>query len=108
MELKYTVNATDEEIREWMDAEIARLGEWFDHFLITWHRTGNYCYGQLYLWSESKYDYGKLNHPFGRGLMLGEAYDTDGLYLPAIQEEGRKLYYRLKNDYHIRRDLGRN
>ena len=97
----------DEEIRAWMDAEIARMGEWFREFTITWSRTGNYQYGQLYLWSESKYDCGKMNHPYGKGLMLCEVHDAEGLWLPTIQTEGRKLYHKLKRFYPVRRDLGK-
>lgn len=105
-ELKWLLS--DVEIRSWMDSEVARLGEWFDHFLITWHNSGNYAYGQLYLWSEAKYDYGKMNHPYGRGKMLAECYEPNGLWLETIQVEGRKLYHRLKKDYPVVRDLGRN
>ena len=98
---------SDAEIRSWMDSEIVRLGEWFDRFSITWYYSGNHAYGQLYLWSESKCDYGKMNHPYGKGKMLAECHDPNGLWLETIQAEGRKLYHRLKKDYPIARDLGR-
>ena len=94
-------------IRDWMDNEISRMGEWFRNFEITWHNSGDYRWGQLYLWSTSKPDCGRLNHPFGSGLMIGEAYDENGNYIHKLQDEGRKLYYSLKKDYTVKRDLGR-
>lgn len=98
----------DEEIRAWMDTEIARLGEWFDGFTICWCNTGDFRFGQLYLWSEQKYDRGRPSgHPWGRGKMLCEIRDDAGLWLPTVQSEGRKLYYRLKKDYPVRRDLSK-
>lgn len=107
VDIKLEVNVPDEELRAWMDAEIARLGKWFDRFEITWHRTGNFRYGQLYLRSETKYDNGRLNHPYGRGVLVAEVKDEDGLWLPIIQREGRKLYHKLKKDYPVHRDLGK-
>lgn len=103
--LSYEACVTEEEIRAWMDDEIVRLGDWFNGFEISWHRTGYFYIGQLFLWSESKYDCGKVSHPYGSGLLIGEARDVFGSYLPIIQSEGRKLYYKLKKDYSVRRDL---
>lgn len=97
----------DEEIRAWMDAEIVRLGDLFRGFEVTWHNTGDYRFGQLYLWSEANHVSDSLNQPWGKGFMLCEVRDDDGNYLPTIQAEGRKLYHRLKKDYVIHRDLGR-
>lgn len=104
--LKYTENATDEEIRAWMDAEIARLGDLFREFEITWHR--NEFVFWVEIWSETKNPQLSLSAPHGRGLKVGEVCDRYG-YDPIgiLQKEGRRLYHRLKNDYPVHRDLRR-
>ena len=96
----------DEEIRGWMDAEMARMGDWFRDFEISWGRNETHHY--LTVWSHAKPDFGRMNHPFGKGLDVAWVADPDGESLPLIQSEGRKLYYRLKGQYVIHRDLGRN
>lgn len=105
--LKYTANATDKEIREWMDAEIVRLGDLLKGFEITWHRS-EFVYW-IEIWSEVKNPQLQLNFPHGRSVKVGEVRDRYG-YDPVeiLQREGRKLYHRLKKDYPIHRDLRRS
>lgn len=93
---------SEEDLRAWMDGEIIRLGEWFEGFEITWHRDDVRHWVEI--WSEAKRD--PAVRLYGRGLMVGEIYDSEGLSLPAIQEAGRKLYYSLRKDYPIKRNLG--
>lgn len=95
----------DEEIRAWMDVELVRLGDWFRDFEISWGR--NETHHCLTVWSHAKPDYDGMNHPYGKGLDVAKVADPDGLSLPLIQSEGRKLYYRLKREYPVHRDLGR-
>ena len=103
-ELKFEYDVTYEEVRKWMDAEIVRLGEWFREFTITWHRN-EVCHW-LEIWSESKTTFRNCNEPVGRGFRVGVVdTDEDWRAVPIIQHEGRKLYYRLKKDYPVVRDL---
>lgn len=107
IETKYQVNATDAEIREWMDAEIKRLGELFKGFEITWHRN-EFVYW-VELWSETKNSPPNLQDPHGRHFNVGEVVDRYGLDpIGIVQHEGRKLYHRLKKDYPVHRDLRRS
>lgn len=96
----------DEEIRAWMDAELVRLGEWFREFEISWGRNETHYY--LTVWSQAKRDCsGSLNQPWGKGFDVAWVADSDEDEILLLQSEGRKLYYRLKGQYIIHRDLGR-
>ena len=90
------------ELRAWMDDEITRLGKWFEGFEITWHRDDVRHW--IEIWSEAKRD--PAVRLYGRGLMIGEIYDSEGLSLQAIQDAGRGLYDKLKKEYPIKRNLG--
>lgn len=105
-DVKFEVNATDEEIRTWMDAEIVRLGEWFRDFTITWHRNERYHW--LEMWSNSMSDFSIASNPVGKGFRIGVVpTNEDWMAVPVLQQEGRKLYYCLKKDYPVTRDLSR-
>lgn len=107
-ELRFEYNATDEEIRAWMDAEIIRLGDLFNGFEITWHQYSDFEYS-VDLWSEVKNPSIRLDMPHGRHLIIGKVCDRCGYDpIPILQSEGRKLYYKLKNDYPVKRELWRN
>lgn len=103
---QYQVNATDDEIRAWMDAEIVRLGDLFKGFELTWHRN-EFTYW-VELWSQTKDPSRSLNEPHGCHFNVSEITDSYGFdVLGTIQNEGRKLYHRLRKDYPVVRDLGR-
>lgn len=97
---------TDEEIRAWMDAEMIRLGAWFREFTLTWHRNERIHW--LELWSESKGDLSRSGVPGGKSIRIGEvSTDEDWIAVPVLQQEGRKLYYRLHKHYLVKRDLAK-
>ena len=96
---------TEDELRTWMDREIERLGKWFKEFVITWSRNATHYW--LEIDSATIIDKNCLNHPYGQCCKVCEAADIYGDSMPTIQSEGRKLYYKLRHDYSIRRDLGK-
>ena len=96
--------ATDEEVRAWMDAEISRLGDQFKGFELTWHRSERLFW--LEIWSESTTDPRVAPELLGHVLRVGEVATTeDWVAVPIIRVEGRKLYFQLRKDYRIQRDL---
>lgn len=103
-ELKF--NVTEEELRAWMDAEIVRLGGSFNGFDITWHRDERIHW--LELWSNATADHRAANAPFGKCIRIGVVpTDESWVAVPILQQEGRKLYHKLRKDYPVKRDLGR-
>lgn len=100
--IEYIEKATENEVREWMNQETARLGDWLTEFIIMW-----YCNSTKYwleIWSQTRAT--RLNEKSGRHLTIGEVLtNEDWLALPIIQSKGRKLYYLLKNDFPVKRDL---
>ena len=96
-------DVTEDEIRAWMDSEIARLGKLFDNFTITWHRDENYHWVEI--WCNTICP--EKTHIYGELLRVVETLDPDGLSLPIIQQAGRKLYYKLRKDYPVNRELGK-
>jgi len=106
-ELKFECLVSDREIRAWMDAEIARLGELFKGFEITWCHYDDFKYS-VDLWSETKNPVVLLSDPHGHCLTIGTVFDRYGFDpIEVLQREGRKLYHQLKKDYPVRRILGR-
>lgn len=102
--MQYQIELSDGEIRAWMDHEIIRLGNWFTTFCITWHRNEQYHWAEIT--SETKLGSPGDMRPFGSTLRLGDIADSEGESLPSIQHEARRLWYRLRKDYPIYRDLG--
>lgn len=94
---------SDSDILAWMKSEKERLGEWYENFTITWHRSETKHI--LEIWANTKEDFDHPNHPHGKILTVGEVIDPVGLSLPQLQEEGRKLYFRLRKHEEIHRDL---
>lgn len=103
--IEYIEEMTESEVREWMMKETVRLGDWLTGFTVTWHR--NETKHWLEIWSETRANMTKPSERYGRQLKIGEVLTSeDWIALPLIQSEGRKLYYRLRNDFPLRRDLG--
>lgn len=78
--------ATQAEIRHWMQKESERMGDWLDTFVISWTHIGDEEIYRLELSSEASM---KL--------------------VRRAQAEGRlrdSLYYALRKDFHIKRNLG--
>ena len=102
-QIEYIELADEDEVRKWMNKEIARLGRQFDGFEITWSRDESKHW--LEIWSKVKGF--ELNGPSGLILRIGEALtDEDWQVIPIIQAEGRKLYYKLRKEYRVKRNLG--
>lgn len=105
--LNFDYYVSDAEIREWMDAEIVRLGELFKGFEITWYQCDDFVFA-VEVWSETKNPSLRLNEPHGRHLVVGRVQDRYGYdCISVLQREGRKLYHLLNKDYPVHRDLGR-
>lgn len=105
-ELKYEPIVTDEEICEWMDGELVRLGDCFKGFEISLCRNETHHF--LTVWSMANLSpNGCMNQPWGKGFDVGKVVDSFGESIPLLQHEGRKLYHRLKKDYPIHRDLSK-
>ena len=75
--------ATQAEIRHWMQKESERMGNWLDTFVISWAYIGDEEIYRLELCSEASM---KL--------------------VRRAQAEGDTLYYALRKDFHIKRNLG--
>lgn len=102
---EYIEEATESEVRKWMKKEAVRLGDWLTGFVVTWDR--NETKHWLEVRSETRANMTKPSERYGRLLKIGEVLTSeDWVALPLIQSEGRKLYYRLRNDFPVKRDLG--
>ena len=84
--------ATQAEIRHWMQKESERMGDWLDTFVKLVRRAQ--AEGRL------------RDCRFGTILCLAYARDNTGECLPTIKAEGDTLYYALRKDFHIKRNLG--
>lgn len=95
---------SDAELTAWMDAEVERLGEHCGGFELTWHRDERYHWLEMWSLAELSSDHPSLT---GSCIRIMQACDGYGASLDAICAEGRRLYYQLRRDYRIRRNLGR-
>lgn len=106
--------ATQAEIRHWMQKESERMGDWLDTFVISWTHIGDEEIYRLELSSEASMKLvrraqaeGRLRDcRFGTILCLAYARDNTGECLSTIKAEGDTLYYALRKDFHIKRNLG--
>ena len=106
--------ATQAEIRHWMQKESERMGDWLDTFVISWTYFGDEEIYRIELCSEVSMKLvrraqaeGRLRDcRFGTILCLAYIRDNTGECLPAIKAEGDTLYYALRKDFHIKRNLG--
>ena len=103
--IEYIEETTEDEVRKWMKKETVRLGDWLTGFTVTWHR--NETKHWMEIWSETRVSMTKPSERYGRQLRIGVVpTNEDWVALPIIQHKGRQLYFRLRNDFPVKRDLG--
>ena len=103
------------EIRQWMQKESERMGNWLNSFVITWSFIGDEGIYRLELHSETNFDLvlraqaeGHLNKClFGMILPIAYIKDDTSECLPTIRAEGNAIYYALRKDFKVIRSLGR-
>ena len=109
----WMVNQT--EIRQWMQKESKRMGDWLDSFMITWALIGDEGIYRLELHAETNMELvlraqaeGHLNICiFGMILPIAYIKDDTSECLPIIRAEGNALYYELRKDFKVMRSLGK-
>lgn len=89
--------ATQAEIRHWMQKESERMGNWLDTFVISWAYIGDEEIYRLELCSEASMKLVRRAQAEGR--LRDCRFGT-------IKAEGDTLYYALRKDFHIKRNLG--
>lgn len=106
----------EDDIRQFMDEQIACMGDNLVGFEITWCQTKTTIdlvigsVGKPLTRDEARVGLKEQDFikRFGRSITVGYIKDPDGIYLDVIQKEGRRLYYGLRKDYpNIHRNLGR-
>lgn len=112
-DVHWMVNQT--EIRQWMQKESKRMGAWLNLFTITWAYLGDEGIYQLELRSNTNTGLvrqaqmeGRLSSClFGMGLPLAYIRDDTGECLSTLRAEGNTLYYALRKDFKVKRELGK-